>query len=86
MDTAKLVKMANEIATFFEAEPDPAAALEGVTAHLSRFWEPRMRRELLAWVDETGGGELRPLVMEAVKRNRDRLTPRAAATPVKTTR
>ena len=81
MNAAKLVKMANDIATFFEADPDPAAALEGVTAHLSRFWEPRMRRELLAWVDETGGGELRPLVLEAVKKNRDRLTPRAAGTP-----
>ena len=81
MNAAKLVKMANDIATFFEAAPAPAAALEGVTAHLSRFWEPRMRRELLAWVDETGGGELRPLVLEAVKKNRDRLTPRAAGTP-----
>ena len=67
MDIHKLVKMANEIAKFFEADSDRAAAVEGVAGHLRRFWEPRMRRELLAYVDQTGGGELRPLVVEAVQ-------------------
>lgn len=67
MNVAKLVKMANEIARFFEAEPDRAAAVEGVAGHLQKFWEPRMRRELVAHVDQTGGGDLRPLVVEAVR-------------------
>jgi len=67
VDIHKLVKMANEIAKFFEAEPDRAAAVEGVVGHLQRFWEPRMRRELLAHVEQTGGGDLRPLVVEAVR-------------------
>lgn len=67
MDIHKLVKMANEIAKFFEAEPDRAVAVEGVVGHLQRFWEPRMRRELLAHVEQTGGGDLRPLVVEAVR-------------------
>lgn len=67
MDTRKLVKMANDIARFFEADPDRAAAIEGVAGHLRRFWEPRMRRELIAHVDETGGADLRPLVVEAVR-------------------
>jgi formate dehydrogenase subunit delta len=67
VDIHKLVKMANEIAKFFEAEPDRAAAVEGVTGHLQKFWEPRMRRELLAHVEQTGGGDLRPLAVEAVR-------------------
>jgi len=37
MDAHKLVKMANEIAAFFEAEPDRAVMLEGVAGHLQRF-------------------------------------------------
>jgi len=71
----KLVKMANEIGRFFEAEPERAIALEGVASHVARFWEPRMRRELLAHVD-AGGAELRPLVLDALRANRDRLAPR----------
>ena len=43
MDGQKLVKMANQIAAFFAAEPDRKAAVEGVAGHLKRFWEPRMR-------------------------------------------
>lgn len=65
MDAHKLVKMANEIAKFFEAEPDRTAAVEGVANHLRKFWEPRMRRDLLAHVDATGGADLRPLALEA---------------------
>ena len=76
MDIQKLVKMANEIGKFFEAEPDHAAAIEGVTSHIGRFWEPRMRREMLHYVDQTGGTDLRPLVLEAVQTNKARLTPK----------
>ncbi len=39
--------MANEIGAFFESEPDRAIAMEGVAGHIKRFWDPRMRRELL---------------------------------------
>jgi formate dehydrogenase subunit delta len=76
MDTRKLVKMANDIGTFFEADPDRAAAIEGIASHLARFWEARMRRELFAHVDETGGADLRPLVLEAIRANRERLQPK----------
>lgn len=76
MKAEKLVKMANEIGRFFEAEPERDVALEGVASHLARFWEPRMRRELLAHVDSTSGADLRPLVLEAVRQHRERLTPK----------
>jgi formate dehydrogenase subunit delta len=78
MKIDKLVKMANEIGKFFEADPERSAAIEGVTNHLARFWEPRMRRELLAYVEETGGADLRPLVLEAVRANRERLAPKTS--------
>lgn len=75
MDAHKLVKMANEIAAFFHAEPDHAAAMEGVAGHLKRFWDPRMRRELVQWVDEHDGEGLSELAAAAIKANRSRLLP-----------
>jgi formate dehydrogenase subunit delta len=75
VDAHKLVKMANEIAAFFHAEPDQAAAIEGVAGHIRRFWDPRMRRELVEWVDEHDGEGLSELAAAAVKANRNRLLP-----------
>jgi formate dehydrogenase subunit delta len=48
MDNENLVKMANQIADFFDAGPDPAQAVKGIGEHILRFWEPRMRRSVLA--------------------------------------
>jgi formate dehydrogenase subunit delta len=73
MDAHKLVKMANEIAAFFAAEPDRAVMLESVAGHLKRFWDPRMRRELLRWVDEHHGEGLKDTVRAAIDAHRDKL-------------
>jgi formate dehydrogenase subunit delta len=73
MDAHKLVKMANEIAAFFEAEPDRAVKLESVAGHLRRFWDPRMRRELLRWVDDHHGEGLTGTVQAAIATHRDKL-------------
>jgi formate dehydrogenase subunit delta len=75
MDIHRLVKMANEIGAFFQAEPDRQIAIEGVAGHLRRFWDPRMRRELLHWIDERGGEGLSELVLTAVRDNREQLRP-----------
>jgi len=66
MDIDNLVHMANRIAEFFEAMPDQAEARDGVAQHLQRYWEPRMRRELVAHVQTNQGAGLRPLVLSAV--------------------
>ncbi|MBA3040065.1 MAG: formate dehydrogenase subunit delta [Alphaproteobacteria bacterium] len=63
--TEKLVRMANQIATFFLSQPE-AVRVEGVANHINKFWEPRMRRELFEHIDKGGEGLL-PLVMEASK-------------------
>ena len=45
MNEAKLVNMANQIATFFRSQPGTDQA-ERVAAHLKDYWEPRMRQQL----------------------------------------
>ena len=75
MDRPKLAHMANAIADFFAADPDHAAALEGIAGHLKRFWDPRMRRELLHWIDQGDTQGLSPLVLEAIRVHRQTLTP-----------
>lgn len=67
MDIDNLVHMANRIGEFFEAMPDHREACEGIAQHLQRYWEPRMRRELVAHVQSNEGTGLRPLVLEAVR-------------------
>jgi len=75
VDAHKLVKMVNEIASFFEAEPDRNAALEAVAGHLKRFWDPRMRREIVRFVDEQGGEGLKETALLAIRTHRDKLVP-----------
>ena len=69
MHTDPLVKMANQIAAFFDAMPDRAESLEGVALHIRKFWVPRMRQRFLAHVD-AGGAGLHPLVLQAVQAHR----------------
>ena len=78
MDPQRLIQMANQIGEFFEAEPDRAAALEGIAGHIKRFWDPRMRLGILKWMDEHGGEGMRPLVAEAIKLYRSTLMPQSA--------
>jgi formate dehydrogenase subunit delta len=65
MDIHRLVKMANEIGTFFEGAEDRKDAVASVAAHLRSFWEPRMRAQILDYARH-GDGELRDIVKEAV--------------------
>ena len=55
MDPHYLVAMVNEIAAFFAGE-DPAKAAENVANHLRRYWDPRMRRQIVAHAAEGGEG------------------------------
>ena len=52
----RLVTMINDIAAFFAADPDPGAAARGVESHVSRFWDPRMRRQILEHYRGGGAG------------------------------
>jgi formate dehydrogenase subunit delta len=78
LDVEHLIVMANQIGQFYEALPNHDEAVANTANHLRRFWDPRMRRALLARFDEDGGRELRPLVLEAVQRHRASLEPNTA--------
>jgi formate dehydrogenase subunit delta len=67
MKIERLIKMANDIGNFFDAEPDKNVAADGIKNHLQRSWEPRMRKTLLDYAQSNGEG-FSPLVKEAVSR------------------
>lgn len=59
-----MVHKLNQIALFFASYPHDEA-VAGITDHLKKFWEPRMRRQLVQYVADGGAG-LHALVPEAV--------------------
>jgi formate dehydrogenase subunit delta len=66
MNIDLLIKMANEISAYFAAEPDGQEAARDVAGHLKRFWEPRMRRQLITYYLERQGAGLSELALRAV--------------------
>ncbi|GAB7550314.1 formate dehydrogenase subunit delta [Cupriavidus sp. 8B] len=70
MNSDNLVKMANQIGTFFEAMPDREEAVADIAGHIKRFWEPRMRRALLERLDGNDDAGLDEIVLLAVTRYR----------------
>jgi formate dehydrogenase subunit delta len=62
----KLVYMANQIGKFF-ASQGPDLAVAGTAEHIRKFWDPRMRAAIFAYLD-TGGTGLEPTVRQAIER------------------
>jgi formate dehydrogenase subunit delta len=56
MNVGQLTKMVNDIAAFFESESGRDKAIEDVASHMHRFWDPRMRREIVAYYAKGGDG------------------------------
>jgi len=56
MKIERLVQMANDIGAFYNSEPDREAAIEGVADHLRRFWDPRMRCQIIDHLHAGGEG------------------------------
>ncbi|EGV33392.1 formate dehydrogenase subunit delta [Thiorhodococcus drewsii AZ1] len=67
MDIQNLVKMANSIGGFFGAWPDRKQGRDEIASHLTRFWDPRMRAQIVAHVETTGGEGLDTIVVEAIR-------------------
>jgi formate dehydrogenase subunit delta len=65
MQADNLVRMVNQIAQFFAREGAEQGAAK-TALHLRRFWEPRMRRAIIAHL-EAGGDGLSPLSRDAVE-------------------
>jgi formate dehydrogenase subunit delta len=66
MPPEKLIAMANQIARFFahQGETDAPAA---IADHLRKFWDPRMRAEIVRLVAENRAPGLDPLAAHAVR-------------------
>lgn len=66
MKIEKLVRMANDISNFFDADPDKTIAVQGVKNHISRSWELRMRQAIVDHLNNHNGEGLSPLAKTAV--------------------
>lgn len=60
----RLVYMANQIATFFAAQPGEVGAQQ-TADHLKNFWDPRMRQAVLEHL-HAGGQGLSPVAAAGV--------------------
>ena len=77
MQTDKMIRMANQIATFFASQSGPEGGAAGAAAHVNDFWAPDMRAALLAHV-AAGGAGLHPLMLEGAGQIRPPASPAAA--------
>jgi formate dehydrogenase subunit delta len=73
---AKIVRMANQIGTFFNSKPHEEG-VAGTAEHINKFWEPRMRRHFFEVVD-AGGAGLLPIVLDASAKVRRPAAPEGA--------
>lgn len=69
---AKLLRMAREIADFFQAYPHDQA-VNSIAGHINKFWTPKMREDFLAAAAEPGLS-LPPLVRAAREKIKRRAT------------
>ena len=72
MNSNNLVSMANQIGDFFKAMPDHDEALDGIADHIKKFWDPRMRRALVAHMDASKGKDIHPFVLQALESRREK--------------
>jgi len=70
MQSENLIRMANQIAAFFDPMPDRDAAIEAIAQHLKRFWNPRMRQRLVSAMDVGEADGLSDLARISVARYR----------------
>ena len=57
--------MANQIGRFFQSQKQDTAVAE-IEEHLIKFWDPRMRRAIIAQLAD-GSIQLDPMVRQAVE-------------------
>jgi formate dehydrogenase subunit delta len=67
MSHDKLAYMANQIGRFFAHQKD-VQAVASINDHIRKFWDPRMRRQILADLDTA---KLDPRVRQAVEQLKD---------------
>jgi formate dehydrogenase subunit delta len=66
MNIDLLIKMTNEIGAFFAGTTDPQQAARDVANHLQRYWDPRMRAQMLKYYEQRQGAGLSDIAKNAV--------------------
>lgn len=51
-----LIRMANDIGAFFAAENTADEQAQGVMSHIKRYWDPRMRAQIVQHYHAGGAG------------------------------
>ena len=69
MQPDRLVHMANQIGKFFQYQREDEI-VPGIANHIKKFWDPRMRAAIFAYLDQGGEG-LDPKVKEAILHLKD---------------
>jgi formate dehydrogenase subunit delta len=83
MSPDRLVYMANQIGKFFESQR-ASEVVPGIANHIRKFWDPRMRSAIFAYMD-AGGEGFDPPVREALENlKRDAERPHEKKTVVET--
>ena len=67
MNIDHMIKMANEITAFWQGEVGAEAAAKEVATHLRRYWEPRMRAQMITYYEERHGAGLNDVALKAVQ-------------------
>nr|WP_315237975.1 formate dehydrogenase subunit delta [uncultured Albidiferax sp.] len=75
MNSDHLIHMANQIGDFFQTMPEREEALDDLATHIRKFWEPRMRRTLLAALDTEEAQGMHEIVQAALRKHRADLQP-----------
>ena len=66
MNIDLLIKMANQISSFFATESAAGKAPADVATHLRRYWDPRMREQMVTYFRERQGSGLDDIARSAV--------------------
>ena len=66
MAPEKLIHMANQVAKFFAHLGDEKAPA-AIADHLAKFWDPRMRADIIGLVARGGAAALDPRALSAVQ-------------------
>jgi formate dehydrogenase subunit delta len=66
MNIDLLIKMANQITDFWEVEAGHDVAVKEVATHLRRYWEPRMRAQIITYYYERQGSGLNDVAKAAI--------------------
>ena len=79
MNIDLLIKMANQISEFFQGVSASDQAAADVATHLTRYWDPRMRKQIVAYCEERHGAGLTDTAIGGIQILKQRADKAAAA-------